>query len=206
MNADSESALLIHRTYLGREKFPKKRSNNDQLGVPGVEPSCWWTPTEYVRCINSTSFDPELNADSESARLIHRTYLGGEKFPKKRPKFDRLDVPGVEPSCWWTPTEYVRCMNCSSFDAELNADSESARSIHRTYLGREKFPKKKPKFDQLDVPGVEPSCWWTLGMQRTRTFGFGPQSSGSVSEFGFGFGFGPQSSGSVLSQSFLVPL
>jgi hypothetical protein len=52
----------------------------------------------------------------------------------------------------WTPTEYVRCMNCSSFDAELNADSESARSIHRTYLGREKFPKKRPNIDQLDLP------------------------------------------------------
>jgi hypothetical protein len=86
-----------------------------------------------------------LNSDSESAQLIVRTYFIREKIPKKRSKIDQTGVPLEETSAPPIRRKYCWVIFHTPFDAELNAESESAHSTVRQYFAREKVQKKKIK-------------------------------------------------------------
>jgi hypothetical protein len=121
LNADSESSLSIPRTYLRREKIQEKNQSN--LRDPKSHESS--TTKKYVRGMHYTPFDAELNADSESAYSIPQAYLRREKIQEKN-QLNLRDPKSHESS---TTKKYVRGMNYTPFDAELNADSESSHSI-----------------------------------------------------------------------------
>jgi hypothetical protein len=62
-----------------------------------------------------------------------------------------------DPSLVSARRKYVRAMNSTLFNAELKVDSESTQLIARTYFRRERFSKKRGKFNKIGIVEEDPS-------------------------------------------------
>jgi hypothetical protein len=105
----------------------EKISKSDQTGVPLHETCPPPTSREYCRAVFYTPFDAELKVESESAHSIARQYFTRDKISKKRSKTDKIGVPPQQTSAPPTRRKYCRAIFYISFNAELKAESESAR-------------------------------------------------------------------------------
>jgi hypothetical protein len=121
----------ILENWKNPEKKVKKWSKKGLLDLKSQESS---TIRKYVRGMSYTQFDAQLNADSAPAYSIARTEFRREKISTKTSKIAQSWAPDIKSPYLWTIRTNVRDMNYTPFAAELNADSESAHSIARTYL------------------------------------------------------------------------
>jgi hypothetical protein len=77
--------------------------------------------------------------------------LHNRENTQKRPKIDQTGLLLEETSPPLMRRKYCRVIVHTSFDGELNADSESTHSTVRQYFTREKILKK---YQKLIKPGV----------------------------------------------------